>query len=111
MPDIIIVSLPGTLTQLPFAAPALLKASIQSAGLTCKTIDFNIRFYRTVPKEKIQELENFFSTGVNVESMELAEKIVNQWADEILGYNPRYVGISVFTYQNRTATKLLCKFL
>ena len=48
MLDIAIVNVPGTLIQVPFAAPALLKASIENAGFTSKTLDFNIRFYQTV---------------------------------------------------------------
>jgi radical SAM superfamily enzyme YgiQ (UPF0313 family) len=111
MLDIVIVNVPGTLVRLPFAAPALLKSSIESAEMTCKTVDFNIRFYHSVDEDKIQDLENFFSTGVNVECTTQAEQLVENWADELVKLNPRYVGISVFTYQNRTATEILCRYL
>ena len=60
MLDIVIVNVPGTMVRLPFSAPAILKSAIQLAGFTCKTIDFNVRFYNTVNENKIQELENFF---------------------------------------------------
>lgn len=110
--DIIIVTLPGTLVRMPMAAPALLKASIESAGFTCKTLDFNIIFYNTVTDaNKLTALENFFSTGLNNEYVQEANNLISQWATEIISYNPSYVGISVFTYQNRIATKMLCEHL
>jgi radical SAM superfamily enzyme YgiQ (UPF0313 family) len=108
MLDIVIVNVPGSITKSLFAAPALLKAAIQSEGLTCKTIDFNILFYSTVDSDTITELENFFSTGFNEECREDAEQLVNQWANEIIKHNPVHLGISVFTYQNRIATRMLC---
>lgn len=107
MIDIVIVNVPGTLVQEPFAAPALLKAALQEEGFTCKTIDFNLRFYKTAINN-IQELENFFITGVNEECLHDAQSLVGKWAEEIIKYNPTYLGISVFTYQNRIATRILC---
>jgi|688.fasta_scaffold284596_2 hypothetical protein len=110
--DIIIVTLPGTLVRMPMAAPALLKASIEQVGFTCKTLDFNIIFYNTVTDViKLTELENFFSTGLNNECVQEANELISQWATEIISYNPVYVGISVFTYQNRIATRMLCEYL
>ena len=107
--DIVIVNVPSTLTQVPFAAPALLKASIEHAGFTSKTLDFNIKFYQTVKDP--QQLENYFATGVNSEVDSTAKELTDSWAKEILSYDPHYVGISVFTYQNRIAAKLLCESL
>jgi len=111
MLDIIIANVPGTLVRLPFAAPALLKSVIQSAGLTCKTMDINILFYNTVDDNRIAELEKFFSTGFNEECLTEATQLVESWAEEIINYNPKYLGISVFTYQNRIATKMLCELI
>ena len=111
MLDIVIASVPGTMVRLPFSAPAILKSAIQLAGFTCKTIDFNVRFYNTVNENKIQELENFFSTGVNEECLSDAKNLIEHWADEIIKHNPKYLGISVFTYQNRIATRLLCEYI
>ena len=110
MLDILIVNVPGTIDFSPPAAPALLKASIVKAGFSCKTIDLNIRFYSNNHRN-ISDLETYFITGLNGEFHKEAEKLINEWATEIASYNPKYVGISVFTYQNRVATTLLCKHL
>lgn len=111
MLDIVIVTVPGTLVQMPQAAPALLKASIELAGFTCKTLDLNINFYKTVKKSSLTELENFFSTGYNQEVKDQADIFIKKWAKEISNIGPKYVGISVFTYQNRIAAKMLCEEL
>ena len=110
MLDIVIVTVPGTLAKLPPAAPAILKSTVEAAGFSCKTIDFNIKFYHLQHHNR-QELENFFSTGLNVEIESVAEQLINRWVDEILEFDPSYVGISVFTYQNRKATELFCKLI
>ena len=109
MLDIVIVTVPGTLSKLPPAAPALLKASIQMAGFTCKTLDFNIDFYKTVKTTELTDLENFFSTEHNIEVKNRAQVFIEKCAKEIVDLNPRFLGISVFTYQNRTAAKMLCE--
>ena len=109
MLDILLVNIPGTVDLSPPAAPAILKASIVKAGFSCRTLDLNIRFYSD---EKFSvELETYFVTGLNGELHPDADNLINKWAVEIASYNPRYVGISVFTYQNRIATTLLCKHL
>lgn len=109
MIDIAILSVPGLAVRQPQIAPALLKASVEQAGFTCKTVDFNVRLYTDV--DDYQELETYFSTGLNTNQEALAEQLVEQWAIELAKLNPKYVGISVFTYQNRTATTLFCKYI
>ena len=107
--DIVIISVPGVIHKLPQAAPALLKASVESAGFTCRTIDFNIRFYQDVTDS--DQLETYFSTGLNSEVKQQASDLVEQWTIDLLKLNPKFVGISVFTYQNRIATELFCQHL
>ena len=109
MIDIVIISVPGVVSKQPQAAPALLKGVVTEAGFTCKTIDFNIRFYNEVIDSTA--LETYFSTGLNVEEQECASNLVKHWVDDILKLNPKFIGISVFTYQNRIATKLFCEYI
>ena len=109
MIDIVIISVPGVMRRSPQAAPALLKGSVEAAGFTCKTIDFNMKFYEEVKESAA--LETFFSTGLNAEEQDRASELVESWAKDILKLNPKFVGISVFTYQNRIATKLFCQHI
>jgi len=107
--DIVIISVPGIVSRLPQAAPALLKASIESAGFSCRTMDFNIRIYQD--SVNLDHLENYFTSGLDKDQQVIAEKLVETWSKEILSVDPKWVGISVFTYQNRIATELFCKCL
>jgi radical SAM superfamily enzyme YgiQ (UPF0313 family) len=109
MLDIVIISVPGVVRRTPQAAPALLKASVESAGFTCQTIDFNIRFYQEIVDAG--PIESYFATGMNTEQEPLASELVERWCQDIIKLNPRFVGISVFTYQNRIATELFCRHL
>ena len=110
MRDIAIIHLPGTISRIPPAAPALLKASILQHGFTCTTVDFNIKLYHSgLPN--ITELETYFTSGLNTEVHDQAVALINTYVDEVINLDPRFVGISVFTYQNRIATKLFCEEL
>lgn len=109
MLDIIILSVPGTISKSVPAAPALLKASVNQAGFSCQTLDFNIRLYKE--SLDLNSIETYFSTGLNSEYENIAKQLVEKWVFEIINLNPRYVGISVFTYQNRIATRLFCEEL
>jgi radical SAM superfamily enzyme YgiQ (UPF0313 family) len=110
MYDIIIINLPGLASLNIPAAPALLKASIEKNGFKCKTIDFNIKFNRSDLKNK-KELEQYFILGLNQEIKQEAVALIQSYIDELLVYTTRYVGISVFTYQNKIATTIFCEEL
>jgi radical SAM superfamily enzyme YgiQ (UPF0313 family) len=109
MIDIVIISVPGVMRKSPQAAPALLKGSVEAAGFTCNTIDFSIRFYHEVADPRA--LETYFATGLNVEEHDRASALVETWTKDLLKLNPKFIGISVFTYQNRVATRLFCEHI
>jgi radical SAM superfamily enzyme YgiQ (UPF0313 family) len=109
--DIVIINVPGTITLRPPAAPALLKASIESQGFTCKTLDFNIRLYHEISLDQISKFEGYFCFGTDLDLSDLAVDLIDSWAKEVAAYNSKFVGISVFTYQNRVATRLFCQAL
>jgi len=104
--DIVILSVPGTISRIPPAAPALLKASVESAGFSCCTVDFNIRMYQEL--SHIAEIENYFITGLNTDQHQTAVNLIDAWTAELCKLNPQYIGISVFTYQNRISTEIFC---
>lgn len=108
--DIVIINLPGTISRLVPAAPAILKANIEKHGFKCKTIDFNIQFYSS-KIDNIKDLENFYTTELNQEVKDQAVEIIKNYVNESLKYKPKFIGISVFTYQCRVATKIFCEEL
>ena len=112
--DILIINVPGTLSKTPLAAPAILKASIQHSGFTCRTIDFNIKFFNDYRNDLLfNDIENFF-LGYDSELTiaDRANEIISSWINDIIKpLNPRFVGISVFTYQSRKAAEIFSKEL
>jgi radical SAM superfamily enzyme YgiQ (UPF0313 family) len=110
MLDILIITPPGIDSKKhPQLAPAILKSSIEAAGFTCRTMDYNIRLLNDIPNG--DNLNNWFMMGLDDELILPARDIIKKWADEIISINPKYLGISVFTYQSRTATNLFCEFI
>lgn len=110
MIDLVILNVPGTLTIAPLAAPAILKSAVIQVGFTCKTVDFNQRFFNNFKNDNRREaLTNFFvHRSGEKETCDLAQAIVDEWVREIVVLNPKFVGISVFTYQSRISTELFC---
>lgn len=108
MYDIIIVSVPGTLSAWPPAAPAVLKSAVTAAGFSCITIDYNIKLF---DESYSAEFRNYFATGLDFKFQQTAENLIEQWSLELISLNPKFIGLSVFTYQNQLAAELFCKFI
>lgn len=125
-PDILIISAPLTVSEAPFMAGAVLKAVANKAGYSCSTVDFNrltLQWLQTdALKNKYAELIKFFFSDVSylqhgvLPDTPHANKIdytteIDQWLLSVSyiieKYNPKILGISVFTDASRTATKLI----
>lgn len=104
--DVVIVNVPGTITRMPFLAPAMLKASLVQAGFMCKTVDYNARTYVDYP-DSVKELETYFITGNGDKSK--AQDLVNKYTDELVSLNPTYIALSVFTLDCRIAALMFCE--
>ena len=111
--DIIICNIPGTMDYKPFSAPAALKSAIEDAGFSCMTIDFNIRLYRCFKHDLklLDEIQVAFidndTSNQRPEIKKIIEELLDEWGKEIKKYNPAFLGISVFTYQNQQSSLLL----
>lgn len=108
--DILLVNVPATLTEYPPMAPALLKSCVMREGFTAKTLDFNIGMVKQGKSvEKI--MQYFLTTNADQEIKDKTEILVKRWVDEVIGINPKWVGVSLFTFQCRTATTIFCRLL
>lgn len=109
--DLLILSSPLTITNGPMAAGAILKSISEQAGFSCSVVDLNILTMRWVFTHSDQDdLIRFFDTGVIKTTVEQA---ILQYTNSVVAlvktYNPKILGISVFTYDCRPFTALLCK--
>jgi len=115
MVDILICSLPPAVLNRAPAAPAVLKACVEQAGFKAKTTDLALNFYIN-QCQKNYELYDQLCVYLNPTTSSYTNEsinAVNQWLSETIDYinevQPRYVGLSVFTYYMHRATYLLSR--
>ena len=97
------------------AGPALVKSAIVKAKYSCKIFDINSDLEHIYQNKKTELVPidnwfmnyNFYSEKI----FNIVYKLVDQWTDEILSYNPTDIGISVFSYNSQRATILLATML
>lgn len=93
------------------AAAAVLKGNVISHGFTAKVMDFNAEIdelFQTQPNIA-NAVNNFFNfnTFYHQQTWNILEKLIEQWAARIISYNPKWVGLSVFSFNSQRATRLL----
>lgn len=111
----VFVTVPFTDTINPLMAPAILKSIAQQAGRTSTTIDLNAVFLHhlnDLTEDVRHKLISFFKEEKwHEDTVQLLFNLLHQMAQRILEHQPEIVGISVFTYDCRVATKYLSWFL
>lgn len=111
-PDILICAVPARhISRLP-AALSILKACVQSAGMSARTVDFNLEFLKNQCGKdhvKFEDLSKPFEPRVE---FTYTPEILS-WLDDCIAYikniNPRWLGISVETPYQHRATILLAQ--
>jgi len=93
------------------AGPSALSGSLIDAGFMTKVIDFNSRLdgiYENEPNI-LASVENFFMyyDFYNEGIFKEVEKYIIDCANEIISYSPKWLGISVFSYNSHRATRLI----
>ena len=122
MIDLLVVSVPVLDLQYPPSSPAIIKACAQAAGFSARTLDLNIELLQLAgTREAFYQVQYTFE-NVDTEVIDTAdpvlaffngsEALVRQWVDHsvalITQQNPRWLGISVFSYKSHKAVLLLC---
>jgi radical SAM superfamily enzyme YgiQ (UPF0313 family) len=112
MCDILICSLPvSTMNHAP-AAPALLKACVESAGYTAKTLDLSQLFYSKISNNNFEQYvkDSIYLLPNNDYDATSKEKI-NQWLIESIStikkIKPKYIGLSIFSYYMQRSAYML----
>ena len=110
--DFVLCSIPRMNMLYPPPAPALLKSVLMARNYRCKTRDFVSDFYHAfidhpdwIKIDNWNALANFNDGKI--------EKIISDrvegWADELIGYNSEWIGISIFSYESHKIGKLLAE--
>jgi radical SAM superfamily enzyme YgiQ (UPF0313 family) len=110
MLDLLILNVPGTISSRPPAAAAILKSVVVNSNFSCKTVDLNAKFINEYQQHpNFNELTGcFIDQNFDELILSQANDLLSNWILELSLLNPRHIGISVFTYQNRKATEILC---
>lgn len=113
--DILFANIPRMSLVYPPAGTSLLKGMVEKAGFTAIVRDYNIQLFdnNNFDDDTFNEISNYFTIKADISEKNL--QIINQWydqvVDDILTINPKFVGISVFTFECQRATEELCKRL
>jgi len=113
MIDILLINVPQISLVYPPAATSLLKGICEKHGYKAVVRDYNLELYNTCTDADIsQQLDHYFS--LNDPGSELpapAARYLQNYYDhvvqDIVSINPRFLGISVFTFQCQIFTKQL----
>jgi hypothetical protein len=113
--NIVFCSLPPSLVGDIPAAPALLRACVESYGYSARTLDLSMLLYQEYSDNSIN-LNNAFHPFIKLSTLSDQDKnIVNEYIDKcvekIINLNPQYIGLSVFSSFTHKATYLICKKL
>lgn len=111
--DVVICSVPWTDTELPLMAPAVLKKTVEQAGMTCLAVDLNIEIVNhTLQSPNLQKfIKFFFEEKLDPEIGDEVYAILKSSAEQILSFNPKWVGLSLISYVCQTSAKWICYFI
>lgn len=111
--DVIISTVPWTDSSLPLMAPATLKPIVEKVGMSCLAIDLNAEIYNKTldHPDKTQLLEFFFDGNCNSAVTPWLEEMLTSVAEHMISWRPKFIGLSVFSYPNRSSCEWLCYYI
>lgn len=111
--SILFCSVPGTLSNDPVLAPAILKACAEQAGFPATALDLNIEIVNQIKTNPYKSIiEQFFLNQIIDEStINSIGNIIEYCANRILSYKPKILGLSLLTQDNQFFTIWLCHYL
>jgi len=112
MIDILICSVPSGIINRPPAAPALLKGCVIKSGFAAKTIDFSLLLFTDFCGSDYAEYDKI-NRLFDIDMPWNDNPIIYAWLEKcievIKDTQPKFLGISVFSYAQHRCTFLLCK--
>ena len=111
--DILFCSAPGTFSDRPTLAPAILKACVESAGFSSTAVDLNIEVYNLVQQHPRRALiEDFFKQQhIHPDIVNDIGDLLEYCTDRIVSLNPPILGLSLLTQDSQFFTVWLCYHL
>lgn len=113
--DLLLINLPRISLVYPPAAPSLLKGVVEKVGFTATVKDYNLNLFSELDDPDLfNSISNYFTiTDLKVDNK--TQNIINAFyqktVEDILKINPKFLGISVFTFECQRATEELLQRL
>ena len=97
----------------PAAGTNLLKGVVENHGFKARVLDLNYKLFEHVGQEIYDEYANYFTLEGSIpDNLKLQYNcFLDQHVDWIVAQKPRYVGVSVFTFECQKASKDICQKL
>ena len=111
--DVVIITVPWTDSVIPLMAPAQLKPIVESAGMTCLATDLNaeVLSWTRTHKDRDDLLQFFFDEKITDAVKQDLFDLFKSIAEQILSWQPKIVGLSLFSYISQYSTKWLSWFI
>jgi len=121
MLDFLLCSIPKSNVDNPLIGLPILKSILNKNDYTSKILDFNIELYhKFINKEIFNEgdlnewvdLDYMFRNKFpNSRYIEAYNKLLDEWVERILDYNPKFVGFTIFSSHNAYSAMSLSKLI
>jgi len=109
--DMVLCSIPRMSIYYPPPAAGILKAYLNSKNISNVVLDFVLEFHeKYFGTDEWDRIVNWIIVpGYRVDDyiVDLLNNEIDQWVEQIYSYNPKWIGISVFSYESHKITKLL----
>jgi len=113
--DILICGLPAGVLQRAPAAPALLKGCVQQAGYTAATRDLALDLYINQCGRNLSSFSQINCLFEPMTQFDSSHALIQAWINDcatmIDSYQPRCLGLSVFSHFQHRATVLICNMV
>ena len=117
MLDMLLCIIPKINPDAPTVGPAVLKATLEKAGYSCKVLDLNIRLFREFEKhgdkQYFFENDRVFKKDIDDndffrdEILTKYEYVIDQWMEEFKLLNPKFIGMSMLSSYSRAIATIL----
>jgi radical SAM superfamily enzyme YgiQ (UPF0313 family) len=94
--------------------PAILKSYIEQNKFTCKVVDWNFDLWLQCNKKNNKIIRSYGNDDPNMKKYfdQNYKEIFNKWIDEIEMLNPKFLGLSIFSWKtSRSMIFDLCGFI
>jgi hypothetical protein len=111
--DVVICSVPWTDTKIPLMAPAILKKTVEQAGMTCLAVDLNIEVYNYITAHPKQHkfTKFFFEEKLDPDIEQEVYEILLSIAEQLVSFSPKWIGLSLLTFMCQPSAKWLSYFI